>query len=447
MSDAVDWAVGSDPTFAARRAALSVSTWQPSRSPAAIARPRSAAEVVTAVTYARDHGLQLAVRSGGHSLSATHLGEGAVTIDLRRLDRLKVDHARGTAWIEPGVTVAQAARELDRAGMAFPIGHAPTVGLGGYLLAGGNGWNTPQWGHACERVLAADVVLPDGERRVVDLERHSEIWRAVRGAGPVFPGVVVRFQVALEPGAAHVRRAFATLEATEPTALGAAIDDLLSELPTPVETTVFWRPATRRRPRAEATIALTAFDSAVPVAATLEQRGWPTTGTARMSLADVVDGLPRHQGDALASDHVWTDAPFAALLPRLSQHEDALTERSSILLTTSSRRADGGVPDHALYRPTGSTSVSPYAHWDPRTQDRRPQVEWTRRTTAALADLTTGHYVGEADLTNRPDAVGRCFPPEIRQDLAAILERYDPHERMAWTALARAQLLSPPART
>lgn len=429
-----------DPDFAAAAAALSVSAWQPERTPAAIVRVGSAQEVAAAVRAAAEHGHRVAVRSGGHSLSATHLADGAVTIDLRTLNRIEVDPASATAWVEPGVTVAQAARDLHRADMSFPLGHAPTVGLGGYLLAGGNGWNTPRWGHGCERVVAAEVVLPDGDHRVVGPEQDADLWRAVRGAGPLLPAVVLRFQVRLERGAARVRRAFAVVDASRPESLGGQVDALLERLPDSIETTLFWRPANRHRSHPEATIALTSFDLAVPLVGVLARPGWHVSEVAPTSLAETVATLPRHEDDALVSDHVWTNASYASVLPRLPQRADILTDCSSILLTTASRRADGAVPEHALYRPTGTMSVSPYAHWAPRIQDWRPQLAWARSVTDGLADLTTGHYVGEADLTDGPDAVVRCFPPETRPRLAAVLEMYDPHARMAWTASAQQRL-------
>ncbi|WP_156223374.1 FAD-binding protein [Pseudactinotalea suaedae] len=420
--------------FPAARASLSVSTWQPDREPAAIARASGPDDVVAAVLAAAERGLRVAVRSGGHSLSATHLASGAVTLDLRDLDQIEVDTDDATAWVEPGATVARTAAALHAAGMSFPVGHAPTVGLGGFLLAGGNGWNTPTWGHGCERILAAEVVLPDGERRLVDRDHDTDLWRAARGAGPFFPGVVVRFLLQLERGAAWVRRGFANTAASDPASLGSRIDDLLATVPASVETTVFWHPAHGAHDEPYAMIALTAFDVADPAAdpvTALRRQGFDAVGTGAVPLAEVVRRLPRHDGDALASDHVWTDSAFAHVLPRLPQDGETLTDCSCVLLTTGSRRADGASPADALYRPAGSMSVSAYAHWDPATQPREPQVAWTREVTAALAELATGRYVGEADLDNGPRAVEHCFPTAARVELAATLARHDPTARMA----------------
>ncbi|WP_460979902.1 FAD-binding protein, partial [Pseudactinotalea suaedae] len=111
--------------FPAARASLSVSTWQPDREPAAIARASGPDDVVAAVLAAAERGLRVAVRSGGHSLSATHLASGAVTLDLRDLDQIEVDTDDATAWVEPGATVARTAAALHAAGMSFPVGHAP----------------------------------------------------------------------------------------------------------------------------------------------------------------------------------------------------------------------------------------------------------------------------------------------------------------------------------
>ncbi|WP_188037220.1 FAD-binding oxidoreductase, partial [Actinotalea sp. JY-7885] len=230
-----------DVGYAEARRALSVSAHQPPHAPAAVARVADEQDVVDLVRAARRTGLRLAVRSGGHSLSATHLRPGSLALDLRALRGVHVDPHRGTARLGPGTTVEQAAALLDGSGWSFPVGHVPTVGLGGYLLAGGHGWNAGAWGAACERVVALDVVTADGRRLRLTREADAELLAVARGAGPTFPGVVVGLEVRLVPGVPTVVRRLLTVGGEDAAEVGAALDTLRTERLPGLEVTVFAR--------------------------------------------------------------------------------------------------------------------------------------------------------------------------------------------------------------
>jgi len=154
---------GDDGYEAARRAAV----WngrKPNRFPEVIVRPRTDDEVIAAVRLARTRGLKIGVRSGGHSWAASFLRDGGMLIDLSRMTAFSVDAAARTAAIQPGLKGTDLNRALRKHGLFFPSGHCTSVGLGGFLLQGGFGWNSRQWGPACVSVRAIDVVTADGER-------------------------------------------------------------------------------------------------------------------------------------------------------------------------------------------------------------------------------------------------------------------------------------------
>src|SRR5699024_6865528 len=94
--------------YAAGRKGLSASSWQPARYPAAISRPRTVAQVRADMLTAEERGLRVAVRSGGHSTSGTHLSNSAVTLDLGGFRDVSLNTTRGTAWIGPGLTALEA---------------------------------------------------------------------------------------------------------------------------------------------------------------------------------------------------------------------------------------------------------------------------------------------------------------------------------------------------
>ena len=135
----------------------------PERFPDVIVSVSSDADVIEAVKLARSRGLRISVRAGGHSWIATPLRDGGMLIDLSRLNRVTVDAAGRTATAEPAIKNTELVAALAQHELAFPAGHCPTVAIGGYLLAGGQGWNQGGWGIACSNVLAIDLANANGE--------------------------------------------------------------------------------------------------------------------------------------------------------------------------------------------------------------------------------------------------------------------------------------------
>lgn len=391
----------SDPQFAEWKSALSVSRKQSDRRPLAIARPRSHDEVVEIVQASGIRRVPLAIRSGGNSLSATFLRDNALTLDLRGLAASSYDPSTGILTVGPGVTVENCARTLAAVQCAAPIGHAPKIGLGGFLLAGGNGWNAIQWGHGSDAIVAATVVWADGTHSRIT-EEDGDIFRALKGGGPFFPGIVTSFELLTHPSPQKITRTAVTLTVDNPLELGAQLDQVLSELPPHTELTAFYRPRTSIDSDARLVVSATSFISgrAPDGFSALDSLGGGNSvrNTRRTivhpSLSSVVDNLPTHPGEALFSHHLWTNASLADVLSRLPSSSIGLGPCSSILMSTSPPN-----PTSSIYKPHGRVSVSTYAHWAPDTDDTDFHVEWARQSIDALSPITTGRYVGEADLT------------------------------------------------
>jgi FAD/FMN-containing dehydrogenase len=166
------------------------------RRPAAIVRPADAGEVARVVSLARGNGLELAVRSGGHSAAGFGVSEGGVVVDLSLLKKLEVDQVGRTAWLETGLTAGEATSALHEHGLAVGFGDTASVGIGGLTLGGGVGYLVRKHGLTIDDLLAADVVTADGELVRVDAEQHPDLFWAIRGGGGNF-GVATRFQFRL----------------------------------------------------------------------------------------------------------------------------------------------------------------------------------------------------------------------------------------------------------
>ena len=164
--------------------------------PAVIVRPADAVDVARVVTFARDSGIPLAVRSGGHSGAGHCTIEDGVVLDLRDMHAIDIDVDGRTAWAEAGLTAGAYSTAAGTHGLATGFGDTGSVGIGGITLAGGIGYLTRKYGMTIDSVLAAEVVTASGDQLHVDAASHPDLFWALRGGGGNF-GVVTRFQYRL----------------------------------------------------------------------------------------------------------------------------------------------------------------------------------------------------------------------------------------------------------
>jgi len=145
------------------------------RRPAAVVRARSTADVSRVVRLAREHGRELAVRSGGHSPAGHGTTDGGIVLDLAGLKGVDIDARRRTAWAGAGLTAGEYAAATAAHGLATGFGDTGSVGLGGITLSGGIGYLVRAHGLTIDNLLAADVVTADGELRRVDASTHPDL--------------------------------------------------------------------------------------------------------------------------------------------------------------------------------------------------------------------------------------------------------------------------------
>ncbi|HEU4642989.1 MAG TPA: FAD-binding oxidoreductase [Gemmatimonadaceae bacterium] len=166
------------------------------RRPALIARCAGAADVVRAVRMAREHGLLVAVRGGGHNIAGNAVCDGGLMIDLTPMKGVRVDRASRTATVEPGVTLGEFDRDAQLYGLATPLGVNSTTGVAGLTLGGGFGWMSRKYGLTIDNLISADVVTADGETLRASATENPDLFWAIRGGGGNF-GVVTSFEFRL----------------------------------------------------------------------------------------------------------------------------------------------------------------------------------------------------------------------------------------------------------
>ncbi|NLF64652.1 MAG: FAD-binding oxidoreductase [Chloroflexi bacterium] len=166
------------------------------RRPAAIVRVAHAGDVARVIALARESGLELAVRSGGHSTAGHSVTDGGIVLDLREMRKLEIDAERRTAWAETGLTAGEYTAAAGARGLATGFGDTGSVGIGGITLGGGVGFLARKYGLTIDDLLAAEIVTADGQLHHVDATNEPDLFWAIRGGGGNF-GVATRFQFRL----------------------------------------------------------------------------------------------------------------------------------------------------------------------------------------------------------------------------------------------------------
>ena len=166
--------------------------------PAVIARCASTADVVLAVNAAREHELEIAVRSGGHSVAGLSVCDGGMLIDLGGLKQIAVDPDARTARAGGGVLWGEFDAVTQRYALHTPGGRVTTTGVGGFTTGGGYGWTSSKYGLTCDNLLSATVVLADGRVVTASERENPDLFWGIRGGGSNF-GIVTEFEYRLHP--------------------------------------------------------------------------------------------------------------------------------------------------------------------------------------------------------------------------------------------------------
>jgi FAD/FMN-containing dehydrogenase len=200
------------------------------RRPALIARCAGTADVVTAVNFARENGLALAVRGGGHNIAGSAVCADGLVIDLSGMRDVHVDPRARLAWVAGGALLSDVDHETQSCGLAVPLGINSTTGAAGLTLGGGFGWLSRMYGLAVDNLVGAEVVTADGKRHWASAQDEPDLFWAIRGGGGNF-GVVTLFQFALHPVGPEVTAGLVVFPATQGREVMRRYRDLVDTLP------------------------------------------------------------------------------------------------------------------------------------------------------------------------------------------------------------------------
>uniref|UniRef100_UPI0033F4C462 FAD-binding oxidoreductase n=1 Tax=Streptomyces klenkii TaxID=1420899 RepID=UPI0033F4C462 len=431
-----------DPAYDTARAAAVWNGLKPERFPEAIVRAASEQDVPEALSYARSEGFRVSTRSGGHNWSGSQLRDGSLLIDLSGLRQCSIDPGSMAATVGPAATGGDLVRALAPHDLAFPVGHCPSVAVGGFLLSGGLGWNSRAWGPSCADVLEIRAVTADGRTVTCSETENAGLFWAARGAGPGFFAVVTRFRLRLHPhpGAIVTTTLAFPLAAAGPVAAWA--EGVARELPPNVETalilTASGEPTAASPPGPRILVGMTAFARTheEALAALSPAESCPLAGSAVTLQAPEPTSFARlHQGaDAVwpsahryAADTLWSEETYETQLNRTATAiSRAPSGRSLVLAPVLPVSEDPVLLRNMAFSPLGASYLVCYAIWDDPAADGT-NAQWLREAmTSADPSGHGGHYIAETDLEADASRARRSYAPADWDRLQELKAAWDP---------------------
>ena len=375
--------------------------------------------MAAAVRAARELGLEIGVRCGGHSVLGLAVPDDGLMIDLTPMGAVRVDPARRRAVAQGGALLGALDRVAQRHGLATTAGNISHTGVGGLTLGGGMGWLARQYGLACNNVVSYQIVTADGRLLRASAAEHPDLYWALRGGGGNF-GVVVEFEFALHPAGTRTLVAEHTFRPGHAAAALRAWRDLAASAPRPA---TFHR-VHPRRPR-DRRFRMGRRPTTRPTARRAARgAGEPLTRRVTESLTSACSGEDTPQGHA--QRRYWK-GHYLRALP--DEAIDALLRRGQNF-PAASLQAYGGaiadVPDEATafsHRDTAFEYVAAASWTDPAEDQARMAA--ARRYAAAIAPFAHGAYVNTIS-DEGADGVRRAYPPHKLARLVAVKDTYDP---------------------
>jgi FAD/FMN-containing dehydrogenase len=396
--------------------------------PAAIARVRGTSDVLNAVAYARDLGLPVGVRGGGHNVAGHGTCDGGLLIDFSLMRSVRVDREARTARADPGCNWIDFDTETYAHGLVTTGGTVGSTGIAGLTLGGGLGFLMGTYGLTCDNLLSADVVTADGSFITASEDSHPDLFWGIRGGGGNF-GVVTSFEYRLHP----VERLLAGLVAY-PIEQGRAALELFREITAtgPDELScAFVMVTVPDGPRVAAIAACYngPIEEGEALVEPIRRLGPPlddgirpmTYPEVQRIFSEIPFGLYNYW-----KGHFLSDMPDDAIDAAVRAFDEVTSDHSAILIEAP-HGAVRRVPEDstAFGQRQARFNSSALAVWEgPDEPDRH--IRWVRDYANAIAPHASGGYVNYLADDASDDDVASAYGRQRFERLVGLKNRYDP---------------------
>ena len=408
------------------------------RRPAVIARCAHEGDVVAALRVAREFGLAVAVRGGGHNVAGNAVCDDGVVIDLSAQKAIHVDPEKRTARAQPGVLLGELDRATQEFGLATPTGNVSMTGVAGLTLGGGLGWIARKHGPACDNLLSADVVTVGGDRVRASAEENPDLLWGLRGGGGNF-GVVTSFEYRLHPVGPQVLAGGVLHSFSDAREVCHFLSDFVAEAPDELSVTASTFRASPALPvppemHGELVTVLAVcyagdLDAGERVLRPLRAFGRPLADSiAPKRYTDLQSGsdasYPSGQHNYWKSHYIdaLTDEALDAIIEHAPRMSSPLS--SFYLQHLGGAIAREGTHTAAFGHRTGLFDFSILTVWrDPA--ETAEHVTWARDFFTGMKPYASGVYVNNLGVEGS-DRVKDAYTPATYQRLVTLKQAYDP---------------------
>jgi len=419
------------PDYEAMRQLSVFNMRKPKRFPNAIVMAESVEDVQNAVRYAKARGWKVGVRSGGHGWVASHTRDGALMISLANMRELRVEPETMTAIISPSITGDGLNGVLqEQYKLMTPSAHGVSVGMGGFVMCGGHGWNSRVWGPGCQQLKAIDVVDADGNLIHATAEQNNDWLWAARGAGPGYFGAAVRYYLQVHSMPQVMKRNGYTFDLEHLEEVATFLRDNTPKFPAHLEVVMLGRMIDGRPglfvgasgfgSEEQVKSALDAFDAA-PLFRKAKTAKLQQPFVAPNKYESPTESLPA--GYRIVIDNVWTNAPSGELVPLLRDLFTNLPgERFNIFF-----QCWGPVREipNAAYSVQGEIYISANAVYLDEADDAKNDG-WALDAIRRLHPVSVGAQMNDENMALDPQ---RYLSDEASARLEALRARHDPEGR------------------
>ena len=391
--------------------------------PTLIVQCASAGDVVSAVRTARERGLEIGVRCGGHNIAGLAVPDGGLMIDLTTMGRVTVDPAARRARVQGGALLGALDRAAQSFGLATTAGNVSHTGVGGLTLGGGMGWLARQHGLTCDNVVSCTVVTANGDVLHASADEHPDLFWGLRGGGGNF-GIVAEFEFRLHPVGTRALVAELTFPLDGAAAALRGWRDLAEEAP---------RPATMTAEISGGTVALGYVWAGDPEAGRALLPALRSIGRPAAEAVRELSYIELQTRDDSMEGHAYRRYWKGHYLPELSDGAiGELVDRdpADVTLPGVSLQAYGGaiadVDDDATafsHRRTRFEYVAAVKWSDPAEDILRMGA--ARQAAAKLDPFAAGAYVNALSDEGAP-GVRRAYSEVKRARLTQVKDAYDP---------------------
>jgi FAD/FMN-containing dehydrogenase len=408
------------------------------RRPALIVRCAGTADVLAALAYARDHGLSLAVRGGGHNIAGSALCDDGLVIDLSAMKSVQIDPDQRRAQVEAGATLHEFDHEAQAFGLATPLGINSTTGVAGLTLGGGFGWLSRTLGLAADNLLSADLITATGRRLHASATEHPDLFWAIRGGGGNF-GVVTRFEFQLHPVGPEITAGLMVFPFAQAKSVLSQYRDLVDNMS---DDLTVWAVLRKAPPlpflppevHGQDVLVLPVFSPLPPAAVQdlidrIGQFGQPLgTHVGAMPYAawqQAFDALLTPGARNYWKSHNFTQLSDQAIDTVIRYAGNLPTPQCEIFLGLLGAKASKPAPEDTAYPHRDALYVmNVHTRWEDPADDARC-IAWARDFFSAAAPHATGsvyvNFLSDDESGRTADAYGANYPR-----LARIKMKYDP---------------------